>query len=73
MAKTTNSPCPPGANDKIASTGSAKFNIKTIAKTEVVRNSSSKLKPKPANISMNFNKQLCKWAKKWQILNNIRI
>ena len=55
MAKTTNSPCPPGANDKIASTGSAKFSIKTIAKTEVVRISSSKLKPKPANISRRIS------------------
>ena len=36
MAKTTNSPCPPGANDKIASTGLAKLSIKTKAKTEVV-------------------------------------
>ena len=51
MAKTNNSPCPPGANDKMASTGSAKFSIKTITKTNVVRHSSSKLKPRPANIS----------------------
>jgi len=51
MAKTNNSPCPPGANDKIASTGSAKLSIKTITKIKVVRHTSSKLKPRPANIS----------------------
>jgi len=55
MAKTTNSPCPPGAKDKMASTGADKFNTKTIAKTNVVSNSSSKLKPRPATISRRIS------------------
>ena len=39
----------------MASTGAAKFSIKTIAKTQVVKNSSSKLKPRPANISRRIS------------------
>ena len=39
----------------MASTGSAKSSIKTIAKTKVVRTSSSKLKPRPATISRRIS------------------